>query len=263
MTILDKIVKDKIEELYYIKKSISYRNLESSNYFCRDTVSMKQSVTDKNLNGIISEFKRQSPSKGVINDFSKVQDVTFGYENAKVSAISILTNKKYFGGTNDDIINSRDGVNIPILRKEFIIDEYQIVEAKSIGADAILLIASILDKKKIKQFSELAKSLNLDVLFEIHNENELKKVHYSVDMVGVNNRNLNDFTVDIKNSKDLSKIIPNDFVKVSESGISNTEAIKDLINFGYKGFLIGENFMKTKTPAEECSKFIEELNVTI
>jgi len=172
----------------------------------------------------------------------------------------VLTDAKYFGGSLDDLILARGSCNIPLLRKEFIIDEYQIIEAKAHGADVILLIAAILTKKEIKQFSELAKSLNLQVLLEVHNEQELQQsLMPTIDMLGVNNRDLKTFNVSIETSKSLSALIPNDFIKISESGISSTEVIKDLKSFGYKGFLIGENFMKSNNPGESASQFIKQL----
>ena len=174
--------------------------------------------------------------------------------------MSVLTDGKYFGGSLDDLILARASSNLPLLRKEFIIDQYQIIEAKAYGADVILLIAAILSKEEIKQFSTLAKQLNLDVLLEVHNEEELhKSIMPSIDMLGVNNRNLKTFEVSLDTSKTLSEMIPNDFVKVSESGISTVEAIKDLKQFGYKGFLIGENFMKTDNPGESATQFIQNL----
>ena len=207
--------------------------------------------------GIIAEHKRRSPSKSVINQNLNVQDVASGYEQAGVCGMSVLTDSKYFGGALDDLLLARASCNMPLLRKEFIIDSYQIIEAKAYGADAILLIAAILTRKEIKVFSELAKSLKLDVLLEIHNEEELhKSLMPSLDLLGVNNRNLKTFNVNLETSKQLSKVIPNDFVKVSESGISSVEAIKELQPYGYQGFLIGENFMKTDNPGQSALKFI-------
>ena len=174
--------------------------------------------------------------------------------------MSVLSDGKYFGGSLDDVLVARASCNLPILRKEFIIDEYQILEAKSYGADVILLIAAILSKAEIEQFSEFAKSLQLDVLLEVHNEAELhKSIMPSLDMLGVNNRNLKTFHVSLETSKKLSTKIPDDFVKVSESGIGSVSAIKELKPYGYKGFLIGENFMKTDNPGVSALKFIQNL----
>ena len=258
MNILEKIVADKRKEVEILKNRILISDYEKSQYFDKKTFSLRLNL--KNKSGIISEFKRQSPSKGIINNTSNVLDVTGGYENAGVSALSILTDKKYFGGSIDDIIKVRDNIQIPILRKEFIVDEFQIVEAKAIGADAILLIASVLSKQETENFAKLAKSLGLEILLEIHNEQELSHINQYVDCVGVNNRNLKTFEVNIQNSISLSYKIPNDFVKVSESGISSVDAIKELQQFGFQGFLIGENFMKTDNPAMACQTFINELS---
>jgi indole-3-glycerol phosphate synthase len=257
MNILEKIVADKRKEIELIKTQNLIADLEKSQFFERKTISFSRNIIKKS--GVISEFKRQSPSKGIINNSAKIEDVTIAYENVGVSALSILTNKKYFGGNCKDIINVRNNINIPILRKEFIIDEYQIIEAKSIGADAILLIASVLTKNEILNFTKLAKSLNMEILLEIHNEQELSLINQYVDCVGVNNRNLKTFEVDIQNSINLSGKIPNDFVKISESGISSVSAIKTLKEYGFQGFLIGENFMKTENPGLACKEFINEL----
>lgn len=261
MTILDKIVKDKHKELALKKELISIKQLENSSLFRRETISLANKLKNSKT-GIIAEFKRRSPSKSIINETTTVDDVAKGYENAGVCGMSILTDNKYFGGTLDDLLIARTSCNLPLLRKEFIIDEYQIIEAKSNGADVVLLISSILSKVEIKQFSKLAKSLNLDVLLEVHNEEELhKSIMPSLDMLGVNNRNLKTFGVSLETSKSLSNLIPNDFIKVSESGISSVEAIKELKPYGYQGFLIGENFMKTNNPGVCAEQFIKKLEI--
>lgn len=259
MNILDKIVKDKHKEVNLKKELIPIKTYEQLPFFGMKTTSLSKKLRASNT-GIIAEFKRKSPSKSVINNNALVEDVAIGYENAGVCGISILTDEIYFGGTLDDLIVAKENCSLPLLRKEFIIDAYQIIEAKAIGADAILLIASILTRAQIKQFSELAKSLNLDVLLEVHNEEELhKSIMPSLDMLGVNNRNLKTFGVSLEISKQLSELIPNDFVKISESGISSIDAIKELRPFGYQGFLIGENFMKTENPGLSALAFIKQL----
>lgn len=259
MNILDKIVFDKRNEVNLKKSLIPVKQLEDSVLFNRSTISLADKLRNSNT-GIIAEHKRRSPSKSVINQNLNVQDVAKGYENADVSGMSVLTDGKYFGGALDDLIIARAACNLPILRKEFIIDKYQILETKAFGADAILLIAAILTKVEIKQFTELAKELNLDVLLEVHNEEELhKSIMPSIDMLGVNNRNLKTFKVSLETSKTLSNLIPSEFVKVSESGISSVAAIKELQPFEYKGFLIGENFMKTENPGESAANFIKEI----
>ena len=260
MNILDKIVADKRKEVDLKKSLITVPQLEGSVLMERTSVSLATALR-KSGRGIIAEHKRRSPSKSVINQNLNVQDVATGYADAGVCGMSVLTDGKYFGGSLDDLVLARAAVNIPLLRKEFIVDEYQIVEAKAYGADVILLIAAILSKEEIKRYSELAKSLGLDVLLEVHNEEELQKsIMPSLDMLGVNNRNLKTFEVSLETSKSLSTQIPDDFVKVSESGISSIEAIKDLMTYGYQGFLIGENFMKTDDPGANAKLFIDELN---
>ena len=239
MKILDKIVYDKKSEIENLSKIVSISDLENKKDFTKQSKSLKESIK-KSKSGIICEFKRKSPSNEKINYKSNVSDVINGYEKAGAVGVSILTNKKYFDGSISDINEVKKSINIPILRKEFIISEYQIVESKSIGADAILLIASILNKEDIKNYSSLAKSLGLEVLLEIHSIDELNKIsNTDVDIIGINNRNLDTLDIDIKNSIDMFEKIPNEFIKISESGISKVESIIRLIKVGYDGFLIG------------------------
>ena len=261
MTILDNIVNDKRIEVDLKKSLIPVKQLEASVLFHRNTISLAANLRQSD-SGIIAEHKRRSPSKSVINQNLNVFDVAKGYEEAGVCGMSVLTDSKYFGGSLDDLLIARASCNLPLLRKEFIIDAYQIIEAKAYGADVILLIAAILTKQEIKLFSELAKSLHLDVLLEVHNEDELhKSLMPSLDMLGVNNRNLKTFEVSLEISKNLSTLIPNDFVKVSESGISHIQAIKELKPYGYQGFLIGENFMKTDNAGKSAKQFIKNLTL--
>ena len=260
MNILDKIVADKYKEVDLKKSLIPTKQLEASVLFNRETSSLASALRNS-ATGIIAEHKRRSPSKDTINQNTNVSQVAKGYQKAGVCGMSVLTDIKYFGGSLEDLQLARASVNMPLLRKEFIINEYQIIEAKAHGADVILLIAAILTKEEIKSFSELAKSLGLDVLLEVHNEEELhKSIMPSLDMLGVNNRNLKTFEVSLDTSKSLSTLIPNDFVKVSESGISSIEAIQDLKQYGYQGFLIGENFMKTNNPGKSATEFIQKLS---
>lgn len=259
MNILDKIIADKFREVELKKSMVPVSQLENSFLFERECVSLSEKLKTSET-GIIAEHKRRSPSKSVINQELNVADVARGYETAGVSGMSVLTDGKYFGGSLEDLLYARASVKMPILRKEFIIDEYQLLEAKAYGADVILLIAAVLERGQIKALSEFAKNLGLDVLLEVHNEQELQKsIMPSLDMLGVNNRNLKTFEVSTDISKELSEKIPSDFVKVSESGISSVEAIRDLKDYGYQGFLIGENFMKTKDPGKSAGEFIEEL----
>ena len=260
MTILDKIINDKKREVVLKKQLIPIAQLENSVLFGARTYSLSKNLRN-NLVGIIAEHKRRSPSKSVISNNFSVEEVVIGYQNAGVSGISVLTDGKYFSGALDDLLLAKASVNVPLLRKEFIIDEYQILEAKAHGADAILLIAAVLTREEIKQLSEFAHSLGLEVLLEVHNTEELNKaIMPSLDMIGVNNRNLKTFEVSLDFSKELAEHIPNDFVKVSESGISSTEAIKELQSYGYQGFLIGEHFMKTEHPGLAAKEFIKTLS---
>lgn len=215
-------------------------------------------MLDENRIGIIAEFKRKSPSKGIINDKVNVADVTKAYAANGASGLSILTDNHFFGGNNEDIITSR-GINIPILRKEFIIDEYQIVEAKAIGADAILLIAAILTRDEVNNFTAKAHNLGLEVILEIHNEEELNHINNKIDIVGVNNRNLKTFEVDLNCSAHLSSLIGNEMIKISESGIHSISDISFLKGHGYNGFLIGENFMKQPDPGAAFLEFANSL----
>lgn len=259
MNILNKIITDKKREVELKKSIISASQLENTALFGSRTISLSKLLRNS-PSGIIAEHKRRSPSKSVINNNFSVEEVVLGYQNAGVSGISILTDGKYFGGSLDDLLLAKACVSIPLLRKEFIIDEYQILEAKAHGADVILLIAAVLTREEIKQLSEFAHSLGLEVLLEVHNRQELEKsLMPGLDMIGVNNRNLKTFEVNLDYSKELAQYIPNEFVKVSESGISTTEAIKELQSFGYQGFLIGENFMKTDNAGKTAAAFISHL----
>lgn len=256
MTILDKIVNRKKEEVAAAKTKVSLADLEAMPLFQRTCYNLRESILDPNKTGIIAEYKRASPSKGLINGTSTVEEVVAGYQDAGASAISVLTDHDFFQGSLEDLTAARNVLQIPLLRKEFIVDAYQIAEAKAYGADIILLIAACLEKEEIKSLSEYAKSLGLNVLLEVHNEEELNKsIFPSIDAIGVNNRNLKDFSVSLDHSYDLVNKIPSQYIKVSESGISDPETIKALKKTGFNAFLIGENFMKTQNPMEAIKKF--------
>ncbi len=260
MNILEKIVADKYKEVQLKSSLLPVSQLEKSVLFERTCHSLAAALKGSKT-GIIAEHKRRSPSKQTINQNTNVAQVAKGYQKAGVSGMSILTDIKYFGGSLEDLLLARAAVDLPLLRKEFIIDEYQILEAKAHGADVILLIAAVLTRMEIKALSKLAKSLGLEVLLEVHNQEELEKsIMSSLDMLGVNNRNLKTFEVSLETSKELSDLIPDQFVKVSESGISSIGAIKELKQYGYQGFLIGENFMKTPNPGRSAVEFIKELS---
>jgi len=259
MKILDKIIHDKKIEIKTLSDIVPVSDLEKQKDFTKKCKSLKESIK-KSKSGIICEFKRKSPSNENINYTSNISDVIKGYEKAGAVGVSILTNKKYFDGSISDINDVKTSIEIPILRKEFVISEYQIIEAKSIGSDSILLIASILSKEQIKNYSSLAKSLGLEVLLEIHSIDELNEVSkYDIDIIGVNNRNLDTLEIDIKNSIEIFKKIPGEFIKISESGISKVESIVKLNKVGYDGFLIGENFMKSSKPEESAYNFIKQV----
>ena len=259
MRILEEIVSHKLKEVSLRKKIISYKFLESSYFFKKKCFSLRN-ILDESRPGVIAEFKRRSPSKQIINNNLSIHEVSKTYENCGAIGMSVLTDLKFFGGSEEDLNVASFLTKIPILRKDFIIDEFQVIESKSFGADVILLIAAILNKNKIKKLSSLAKSLGLEVLLEIHDIKELNDYYLSdIDIIGVNNRNLKDFSIDINISKKISDKIPKGFKKISESGISNINVIRDLKNYGYSGFLIGEKFMMNHKK-ESISHFIKNIN---
>ena len=260
MNILEKIVAQKKLEVAERWSQVPVKQLEQSVYFSAPTQSLKKSLQDKNKSVIITEFKRQSPSKGIIHAQATVETVTSGYVQAGASALSILTDSNFFGGSNADLLTARKLNFCPILRKDFTIDEYQLIEAKAIGADAILLIAAILQPKQIILLSDFAHSLGLEVLLEVHSHQELDPSFFShVDLIGVNNRDLKTFEVNTDLSKKLSSFIPSEIIKISESGISKPETIVELKKYGFEGFLIGENFMKESRPEVAAAEFITKL----
>jgi len=260
MNILEKIIQHKRIEVAEAKKGISIDELKEKSLFNRTCYSLRESVVDLNKNGIIAEYKRASPSKGTINAHSDVREIAKAYEQNHVSAISVLTDSEFFKGNLNDLIAVRETVQIPVLRKEFIVDPFQITEAKAYGADIILLIAACLSSDEIKEFSSYAKKIGLNVLLEVHNEEELKDNKFdTIDAIGVNNRNLIDFSVSLQHSLDLVNLIPVQYIKVSESGINDPETIKLLKNEGFQAFLIGENFMKTEDPAQAIQEFVRHI----
>ena len=260
MDILQKIVHQKVREVALKKNLVPARQLENFPLFGREGTSLS-SALQKSSTGIIAEFKRRSPSKPSINQHSPVDLVAKGYEHAGACGMSVLTDGHFFGGSLEDLLLARAITAFPLLRKEFIVDEYQILEAKAYGADVILLIAAALDRTQVKKYTALAGDLGLEVLLEVHNAEELDKTFMSgIQMVGVNNRDLKTFEVSLDTSRGIATRIPEGVVKVSESGISSTAAITDLRQHGFKGFLIGETFMKEKNPGQEAVEFIKALN---
>lgn len=261
MNILAEITAYKRREVAERKELFPVKLLEQSIYFPTPPVSFRKYLLRDDLTGIIAEFKRKSPSLGVINAHASVERTTIGYMQAGAAALSVLTDTPFFGGKNDDLKTARKFNFCPILRKDFTIDEYQIIEAKAIGADVVLLIAGILTAAEVKTLAAFARSLGLEVLLEVHDRAELdRSLTDQVAAVGVNNRNLQDFTVNLDTSKELAELIPAQFVKVSESGISQPATVKDLRRYGYRGFLMGEAFMKTSRPEKTLAAFIEALN---
>lgn len=262
MNILKRIIDHK-ESVISIRKSIRPIDvLEQSMFFGRDCYSMSTKLKDNNSSiGVIAEFKRQSPSKGIINNCVKVKEVTEKYVLSNAIGLSILTDGQFFGGSSEDLIEARINNNCPILRKDFIIDEYQIIESKSMGADVILLIAEVLTKKKLYDLAQYAHGLGLEVLMEVHNKEALKKYNEYVNMVGVNNRDLKTFDVSIEHSIAMVNHLPKEACKISESGIHSYNEAIALKRAGFDGVLIGERFMKSKNPGEACNNFIQSVSM--
>ncbi len=257
MNILLEITNHKRKEIENIKgKNLAY--WESFPDFGRETISLKKLLDAQTSKGIIAEFKRKSPSKGIFDANAKPEIITKGYVDAGVSALSILTDYTYFGGGIPDLLSARKtNPFTPILRKDFIVDTSQIYEAKAIGADVVLLIAASLSPKEVHEFAVCAKKLGLETLLEVKEKSEVEPyLNEYIDIIGVNNRNLEDFTVDINRSVEISGILPQNMTRISESGISKPEAIIHLRKSGFTGFLIGEAFMQTKDPIGNCEKLI-------
>lgn len=258
-TILDQIIVKRKKTIAHLKQVIPAEAWEMMPDFSKKTISLKKILEDENTTGIIAEFKRASPSKGIINDEADVLDVIGYYELYGAAALSVLTEPVFFKGNNDDLLKAAIIATIPILRKDFIFDKYQITESKALGADVILLIAASLKPNEVKDLAIFAKQLKLEVLLEIHLEEELAHICDEIDFVGVNNRDLKTFTVDINRSIELSKKIPADKIKIAESGIDKPETIKIFKDAGFKGFLMGEKFMKEKDPGKAFRQFTENL----
>ncbi len=258
MNILEKITHTKREEIRIRKRYKPVRVLESSEYFNEKIPSFRSALTSSRP-AIIAEFKRKSPSKGAINLSAEVDDVLPGYIHSGAAAVSILTDEEYFGGSNNDLEAAACMSYIPLLRKDFVIDEYQIIEARAIGASAILLIASILKSEDVRNLSRLAADLGLDVLFEIHDTEDIDKLCNGISIIGVNNRNLGSFEVNIDNSSNLLRYLPSHCIKIAESGISSPDDVISLYKSGFDAFLIGENFMKHADPGKAATGFINAI----
>ena len=262
MDLLDKIIAFKREEIKVKKRLYPVSKLEETSFFKREMPSFHEAL-GKPEPSIIGEFKRKSPSKGVINFTADIEQVARGYQEAGFAAMSILTDKKNFSGENHDLQNVAGFTKLPLLRKDFIVDEYQVIESKSIGASAILLIASILSKKEVVRLSDLALNLGMDVLFEIHDEKDLDKMNHKIKIIGVNNRNLKTFEVNMDNSRDLFHHLPLNCLKVAESGFQTINDVKQLFSIGYDAFLIGEKFMRSENPGKTATGFIMDLKTEI
>lgn len=257
MSILAQIVADQRKEITLKKAVVSQTQLYDMPLYNRQIISFSNAIKNTPL-GIVAEHKRRSPSKPEIKLQSRVAAVAQGYEKAGVAAMSVLTNNQYFGGSLEDLLLARSACNLSLLRKEFIVDAYQIHEAKAYGADAVLLIAACLSADETNLLAKTAKSIGLEVLLEIHNKTELDESPLEfIDVVGVNNRNLNDFSVSLDTSLSLAEYIPSDKVKISESGISSHSAIGTLQKVGFDGFLMGEHFMLEEYPGDAAQQFIK------
>ncbi|MGZ3837446.1 MAG: indole-3-glycerol phosphate synthase TrpC [Flavisolibacter sp.] len=258
MNILERIIDQKRKEVDQRQRDVSREVLEKRPLFQRQTLSLREFILDGNKTGIIAEYKRRSPSKGVINDRDAVEGVTRAYAENGASGISVLTDQEFFGGSLEDLVVARKNP-VPLLRKDFMIDGYQIAEARAYGADVILLIAACLSPLRVKELAEEAKALQLEVLLELHDESELDHICDTVDLVGVNNRNLKNFEVDLEHAARLAERIDDKFIKVAESGINEVANIRYLKQYGFRGFLIGEFFMKQQNPGKAFRDFKNEL----
>jgi indole-3-glycerol phosphate synthase len=259
MKILEKICRNKRIEIARQQEAVPLAELK--NILCvqsRKKISFKKSLMDSNT-GIIAEFKRKSPSKGWINREADVSQVVQSYQTEGAAAISCLTDEQFFGGNFNDFRKAREVVEkIPLLRKDFILNLYQLFQSKVIGADVVLLIAACLTADEIVRFTAVAHELDMEVLLEIHDESELASICHDADVIGINNRNLNTFVTDIQTSMDLVKLIPDKYLKISESGLSSPKTVNQLRLAGFQGFLMGESFMKMSDPGEALRSFVKK-----
>ena len=261
MNILEQIVAYKRTEVEKKRSATPVAELEKTILFHCPVLSLKKALLDKTKTGIIAEFKRKSPSKGMINAAADIVAITSAYTAYGASALSVLTDSYFFGGSSEDLLKARAN-DIPILRKDFIIDEYQLIEAKSIGADAILLIAACLTPAEVKRLAGFARNLGLEVLLELHGEEELDHICDETELVGINNRNLKDFKVDLEHSFRMAEKIPAGKIRIAESGINAAETIRLFAAKGFNGFLIGEYFMKEPDPGMAFKQFVNNLKAT-
>lgn len=263
MDILEKIISVKKKEVAQRKEMFPVKLLEQAVFFPSPCVSLKKYLRREDKTGIIAEFKRRSPSKGSINPYVNVERTSIGYMMAGASALSVLTDTEFFGGNNEDLSTARKYNYCPILRKDFIVDEYQVIEAKSIGADAILLLANALSPPEVKRLAEFAATFGLEVLLELHDEQELEHVCESTGIIGINNRNLRNFSVDLEHSLKMLSLLPKDKVRIAESGIDSAATLVKLKREGFDGFLVGEYFMRHSRPEEACAAFVREVTAAM
>lgn len=259
--ILQEIVAHKRQELERIKTETPERLLhaEVERMLGGRGASLREAVS-QSATGIIAEFKRRSPSKGWIKQEGKASRIPLSYQQQGAAAVSILTDSHYFGGCDTFVTEAREaGVTIPILYKNFVVDEYQLFQARRCGASAVLLIAACLSKQECRQLLRMAHELQLEVLLEMHGEQEAEYADWEPDLCGVNNRNLGSFVTSIDNSFRMASLLPAGAVKVSESGISRPDVIRELQIAGFQGFLIGETFMREDDPGEALGSFIREI----
>lgn len=261
MGVLEKIVADKRREVAKRKSEMPESLLRNMPYAVRNTVSLREAIRSKKGRAVIAEFKRRSPSRPEINSKADVVTVCSGYVQSGAVGVSVLTDEKYFGGSLQDLLSVRERVQVPLLRKDFIIDHYQLLESKAYGADAVLLIAAILTPEQIDELTRQAHELGLEVLLEVHSREEWERCKFiAADVVGVNNRNLDTLEVCTHTSVKLAKVFSSDIVRISESGIEDVETAIELADTGYSGFLIGEYFMKQENPVQAAGDFIDALN---
>lgn len=260
MNILDKIIAQKRKEVETSRLKVPLKTLERSPWMDRATLSLSACLQQPGTNGIIAEFKRMSPSRGILNGHASVDRIASGYVQAGASALSVLTDWQYFGGSSTDLMRAREQVVVPILRKDFIIDEYQVVESKALGADTILLIAGTSPPNKLDALATVAHQCGLEVILEVHDAAEIEvSEEVSCDLIGVNNRNLVDFKVSVDVSRSLAARLPGSLPAIAESGIENPDVINELRRLGYSGFLIGSYFMQHEAPERACHHFIQQL----
>lgn len=258
MNTLERIIAHKRKETEERKALYPISALENCPFFDTQGRSLLQALI-KSDNGIIAEFKRQSPSKGIINNTAQIEQVTQDYQSAGVAGISVLTDLKFFTGTGDDMLKTTVLNNVPILRKDFIIDEFQVIESKAIGSDVILLIAEALSKDEVHQLSQLANEIGLEVLLEVHSAEQLEKLGPHVNLLGVNNRNLKSFKVDVTTSFEIARQVDNHIPLISESGIDFPSTVIELREHGFSGFLIGQAFMQDDDPGNACHQFVKQV----